>query len=721
VRSADGAVDVAVASEFRVGALRPATVAATTELLVRWGRHLDAIELSIAAGDPEAACRIAAGLPESITETSDPLALLDRLAQLGPRALRDPAIAVVQAATLRALGRHELELEAIDRAAALLDAAAAPELHRRVCAEGGRALLLRGDRDGARNLLTALVGELGDGEHATYARIHECLAECGASSDARLDLVRAEAHYRTAIAAWEACGEGGRARACRRNLALAVLVPLERTDEARVVLSMVAASPDLSPVERCRTRLAEGFALLNAGQLGEADDVLGEASVLAGRHETPRMLASAAWGRAIVASRRRDLAATLQWVAAAENTALTDDDDVLGVPFLCDMATAFGALGRLDLAATYAARASRRSTLFADLVRFTEFVVAARRGEITSAADVAAQIDRTAPTERWRVELVGAHSLARHGELDDARRLLDTAIDGARALGQDLVHLGEGRELAALESLLDGRAASGSVATPTAGLRLVVDRAPVRQLHVTTSPMVVVDNDGSRDVPPGNPEKLIAVVVAAGGSATLDQIGDAFWPDVPRSTSRNRLRNVLLRVRAAVGDLVVRTVNGVRLADDVRSDLLEFERLAADATTAMRVDPDVAGRLARAALDVLHGPVFVSFEYEEWAAAARRATSARCIALLDFLSVESEDAGDLAGAQHYAERALAHDRLADSRYVRLAELLARQDRVAAAITVLDEALDVARSLGVTADGDVRSRRDAFVRRTATAR
>jgi hypothetical protein len=51
----------------------------------------------------------------------------------------------------------------------------------------------------------------------------------------------------------------------------------------------------------------------------------------------------------------------------------------------------------------------------------------------------------------------------------------------------------------------------------------------------------------------------------------------------------------------------------------------------------------------------------------------------------------------------------------------VAELLARQDRVAAAINVLDEALDVARSLGVDADGDVRSRREAFVRRTATAR
>ena len=56
-------------------------------------------------------------------------------------------------------------------------------------------------------------------------------------------------------------------------------------------------------------------------------------------HDNPRLIAMAAWGRALVASRHDDVAATLRWVTAAENTALTGADDVLGVPFLCDMAT----------------------------------------------------------------------------------------------------------------------------------------------------------------------------------------------------------------------------------------------------------------------------------------------------------------------------------------------------------------------------------------------
>ena len=84
------------------------------------------------------------------------------------------------------------------------------------------------------------------------------------------------------------------------------------------------------------------------------------------------------------------------------------------------------------------------------------------------------------------------------------------------------------------------------------------------------------------------------------------------------------------------------------------------------------------------------------------------------ITLLDLLSVQAEDAGDLPVAQSLAERALRLDRYADSRYVRLAELLTLQNRVAAAIAVLDDAAEVAREIG----DDVHGRDEATSRRTA---
>ena len=113
------------------------------------------------------------------------------------------------------------------------------------------------------------------------------------------------------------------------------------------------------------------------------------------------------------------------------------------------------------------------------------------------------------------------------------------------------------------------------------------------------------------------------------------------------------------------------------------------------------------------------GPLFVDFEYDEWAITARRSTDQQLITLLDLLSVQAEDAGDLPVAQALAERALRLDRYADSRYVRLAELLTMQNRVAAAMAVLDDAAAVAREIGDGSAAATKRRRDELLRRTAT--
>ena len=112
------------------------------------------------------------------------------------------------------------------------------------------------------------------------------------------------------------------------------------------------------------------------------------------------------------------------------------------------------------------------------------------------------------------------------------------------------------------------------------------------------------------------------------------------------------------------------------------------------------------------------GTAFADFEYDEWATQARRSLEQQLIGLLDLLSVQAEDGGDLPAAQAYAERALRLDRYSDSRYVRLSELLAMQDRVAAAIAVLDDAAQVAQELGGVAPSTLGQRRTELVRRAA---
>ena len=140
----------------------------------------------------------------------------------------------------------------------------------------------------------------------------------------RPDLQRAAECYRVAAAAWEGCGEHARARACRRDLALGALVPLGRYDEALAQLGQLLASTDLSDAERSMTMLFEGFVLLNANRLESAESRFVRATDIGYVQENPRLIATAAWGRAVVASRRSNLADTLRWIATAENTALSD-------------------------------------------------------------------------------------------------------------------------------------------------------------------------------------------------------------------------------------------------------------------------------------------------------------------------------------------------------------------------------------------------------------
>ena len=71
-------------------------------------------------------------------------------------------------------------------------------------------------------------------------------------------------------------------------------------------------------------------------------------------------------------------------------------------------------------------------------------------------------------------------------------------------------------------------------------------------------------------IPSGNPQRLVGVIVAHGGSATFDQLSEAIWPGEEVETSRTRLRNVFMRLRRVVGDVVVRSGSGVRLGPDVQ-------------------------------------------------------------------------------------------------------------------------------------------------------
>lgn len=714
-RQISGALELTAAAAMRVTPIDPVVAGTLADDMLQRGRVVEAIGLVLDAGDHGRATSMMKGLSESLAETVEPRPMLSLLARLGSTVDREPELLLLRGVAHRAIGR-------VDEAAADIDRAveraivAPPAVRRRVAIESARARMTEGDTDRAERIVVETLRELGEGEGPTFARAHQVLAECAMNSDAREDLQRAAESWRVAANAWEACSEFARARTCRVALALGVLSPLGRFDEALATTGQLLATPDLSDAERSYTINTEAFVLLNANRLDSAELRFERVADLGYLHDNPRLIAMAAWGMAVIATRRGDVNGTLRWITTAENTALGKADDLLGVPFRCDVVLMLGALGELDAAAEYLAGLTDRGTVFPGSVQSVAFVLDARRGIL---GDLAGALARTSPMSWWRVKLVAAHALAAQGDLPGAERMLDDARRELVALGfGSFASLGEERIYEATLALLRNERPVAPDAAP-ATRAAAATRAFGQRVLVIGGPITVHDGSSTRPIPAGNPQRLVGVIVANGGAVTIDQASEALWGDDDVERSRTRLRNVLLRLRRAVGEIVVRTGHGLRLAQGVSCDLYDFRRRADDALATARADPEVAGELATIALSDGDAPVFVDFEYDDWAVAARREVDQRRIALLDLLSVQAEDAGDLAVAQSLAERALHLDRYTDSRYVRLAELLTMQDRVAAAMAVLEDAAAVARELGDGSPAATKHRRDELLRRAVS--
>lgn len=692
-RDAAGRLNLTTADAYR--AAHVGTAAATrlaTELVAR-DRVSAAIGLLIEAGEIDGAAEIVRRQGDSLTDTVEPRELLRLLAGLGRLVELDPELLLVRASTFAALGRFSDTITDIARAGKLAEHAT-PALRRRVQVEAARARLAEGRIDLAIPAAEQALIDLGADEQRTYARAHEVLAECASTSEARTDLQRAAEEFHTAAAGWEACGEVARARTCRRSLAMGVLISLGRIEESLALLHDLLSAPDLSDAERSWMMLGEAFVLANSGRLDAADDRFVQIAEIGTLQVNPRLKGAAAWGRALVATCRNDLQQTLQWISTAQNTALDPDHDFLGSQFNLDASVMLGALGELDEAERYLQRATHMTSAFPAQTTLARFVLDARRGEL---GDVEAQLAATAPSQWWRVQLVSAHAAARSGDMERAQQLSGDAYRELLALGfHDAALLGERREQEALRAMLRAEDHREPEAAVPAGRER--ESGAIR-LSVIGPTVTVVSGSEVIALPPGNPQRLVGVTVAQGGSATFDQLSEAIWPGEDVETSRNRLRNVLLRLRKAAGEVLVRTGNGVRMAPGVSCDLDDFNRLARDASSALRADPDLAGHLARRAIDVGEGPLFAEFEYEDWAAEARRTTETKLIELFDLLSIQAEDVGDFAAASRYADGALRFDRYSDSRHRRQADLYVLQGRHAAAAAALESAAAAARELG----------------------
>ena len=90
--------------------------------LAERGRPLEAAGLLLDAGEPERAARMLLSLPESVTKSVEPRAMLGMLSRLGTVTDSEPGLLLLRANAAATLGRLDQVVDDVDRAAALVRA-----------------------------------------------------------------------------------------------------------------------------------------------------------------------------------------------------------------------------------------------------------------------------------------------------------------------------------------------------------------------------------------------------------------------------------------------------------------------------------------------------------------------------------------------------------------------------------------------------------------------
>ena len=392
------------------------------------------------------------------------------------------------------------------------------------------------------------------------------------------------------------------------------------------------------------------------------------------------------WSEALLASYSGDHDRTVRAVLDCEqHQRELSDDNVSKLEFLTQAADLLDRVGEPRMARERIELARERAENFERTFKVYEAIIAGRSGEpeetLRLTADVLIRKDLE-PQDRWPVLLARARAAQRcHHPL--TVQWAAEAFETAASLGHPEGPMVRDREMA--QHLLP-LAASGSGAASNI-LR------GAGQVTVALFGSFNVSRGGRfLSLPAGRPAKAVRIVAANGGWIHSEELQELLWPDSELISGRNRLRNILSRLRASAGPLLQRHGEGIALAEGVQCDLLEFENHARKARDLLAAgDRNGSAAHARSALSYCTGNLLPGDRYETWAEEARERLNRIRLELLDIVTEESEARADVDDAVRQIERAIEIQRYDEVRYVRLATLLASQGRVGTAKHTLSRA------------------------------
>jgi DNA-binding SARP family transcriptional activator len=253
-------------------------------------------------------------------------------------------------------------------------------------------------------------------------------------------------------------------------------------------------------------------------------------------------------------------------------------------------------------------------------------------------------------------------------------RLTPRRVEEVRARVLDLLGLDDAEHLAGFLHL--------ERSTPTRSAALVRILGPT-----------VVQRGEQQLVPPaGRPAALLALLATEGGAAPVERVLDVLWPDVGADRARGRLRNVLARLRAAVGGVVERDGERLVLAPAVEVDAHRFDRLADDALRAAAPDELVAR--SELALGAWGGDPLPAWPYDDWALRERQRLVQRCVTLHVRRAEALASAGEVGAALDELEQAVLLQPDARDLWERAVVLAEADERVGRARSLRRRAADL---------------------------
>jgi DNA-binding SARP family transcriptional activator len=183
------------------------------------------------------------------------------------------------------------------------------------------------------------------------------------------------------------------------------------------------------------------------------------------------------------------------------------------------------------------------------------------------------------------------------------------------------------------------------------------------------------------ELPTGMPGELVRMLAVQPNGLPTDVVLEAFFPDAPLDSARQRLRQVLTRLRSTVGDeLVIRVGEHLRLAPswvDVREFIVAADRVRAAS------GPRAVQR-AYAALALWQDPLLPLDPYAGWAQEIRAEAEYRHLAMLDLVAADAIRRRSHQEALTALEAAMRADPGDTTRRVQAAEQLRELGRESAA-------------------------------------